>query len=55
MTLPELLAAYPAVGVFYTAFVRFLFPVLAVDPFNINQYIFFHLYCSFICRLKVRG
>lgn len=29
MTLPELLAAYPAVGIFYTAFVRFLFPVLA--------------------------
>lgn len=29
MTLPELLAAYPAVGVFYTAFVRFLLPVLA--------------------------
>ena len=29
MTLPELLAAYPAVGTFYTAFVRFLFPVLA--------------------------
>ena len=29
MTLTELLAAYPAVGTFYTAFVRFLFPVLA--------------------------
>ncbi|MCI9332360.1 MAG: FtsW/RodA/SpoVE family cell cycle protein [Oscillibacter sp.] len=29
MTLPELLAAYPAAGVFYTAVVRFLFPVLA--------------------------
>ena len=29
MTLTELLAAYPAVGIFYTAFVRFLFPVLA--------------------------
>ena len=29
MTLPELLAAYPAAGVFYTSFVRFLFPVLA--------------------------
>ena len=29
MTLPELLAAYPAAGTFYTAFVRFLFPILA--------------------------
>ena len=29
MNLPELLAAYPGVGTFYTAFVRFLFPVLA--------------------------
>ncbi len=29
MDLGELLAAYPAVGIFYTAFVRFLFPVLA--------------------------
>ena len=29
MTLTELLAAYPAVGLWYTAFVRFLFPVLA--------------------------
>lgn len=29
MDLTDLLAAYPAVGVFYTAFVRFLFPVLA--------------------------
>ena len=29
MTLPELLAAYPAAGTLYTAFVRFLFPILA--------------------------
>ena len=29
MTLPELLAAYPAAGLFYTSFVRFLFPILA--------------------------
>jgi len=29
MNLTELLAAYPAIGIFYTAFVRFLFPVLA--------------------------
>ncbi len=29
MNLPELLSVYPGVGTFYTAFVRFLFPVLA--------------------------
>ena len=29
MELSALLAAYPAVGIFYTSFVRFLFPVLA--------------------------
>ena len=29
MALPELLAAYPAAGLFYTSFVRFLFPILA--------------------------
>lgn len=29
MNLAELLAAYPAAGTFYTAFIRFLFPVLA--------------------------
>ncbi|MEY8388816.1 FtsW/RodA/SpoVE family cell cycle protein [Oscillospiraceae bacterium 38-13] len=29
MTLTELLAAYPAIGLWYTAFVRFLFPALA--------------------------
>lgn len=29
MELTDLLAAYPAIGIFYTAFTRFLFPVLA--------------------------